>query len=185
MNSKKEEILVALVEEFTKGRKRSFSEILKLLSSDIINLAYRYTYNLEDAKDIFQEVSFKIFKHLKSFKKKAKFSTWVYRITVNSCIDFLRKRKDSLEIRDNLLESESYPQEIIDEQDKKNAIKEAIEKLPKAQKNVFILRHYQGLKISQISKILGCSQSTVKTHLARAIDNLRKTLEINKKQEIL
>jgi RNA polymerase sigma-70 factor (ECF subfamily) len=179
MDPKKEEILIQLVEEFIKGKESSFSDILRLLSSDIINLAYRYTYNLEDAKDVFQEVSIKIFKNLRYFKKKARFSTWVYRITVNSCIDFLRRRRSPLEIKDNLIETKSCGSEVIDREDKKTMIRMALKKLPKTQRNVFILRHYQGFKIVKISKILRCSSSTVKTHLTRAIERLRKELGVS------
>lgn len=175
-NKNSEDAFDDLIEGFSRGDVKSYAEILKLISNKVMNIAYCYTHNLEDAKDIFQEVSFKIYKSLKFFRKKAKFSTWVYRVTVNACIDFLRKKKYTLELKPDILKEKKDPLEDIKINEKKAILKKTIDKLSKMQKNVFILKHYQGFKIERISRILGCSQSSVKTHLARAIDKLKKYL---------
>ncbi|MCD6583178.1 MAG: RNA polymerase sigma factor [Candidatus Omnitrophica bacterium] len=173
----KEELVSNLIEKFLEGDKSCFVKILKLISSDVINLAYYYTHNLEDAKDIFQEVSIKIFKYLKFFKKKAKFTTWVYRIAVNTCIDFLRKKKKTMVMKEEIMKDENFSREELEDRERLKMIRETLNNLPPKAKTVFILRHYQGLKIVEISRILGCSESSVKTHLTRAIAIIRKNLE--------
>ncbi len=173
----KDKVTSNLIEKFLEGDKSCFAEILKVISSDVINLAYCYTHNLEDAKDIFQEVSFKIFKYLKFFKKKAKFTTWVYRITVNTCIDFLRKKKKIMAMKEEIIKDENSFCEKLEDKERLRMVKEALSNLPSKAKAVFILRHYQGLKIAEIGKILGCSESSVKTHLTRAIAIIKKNLE--------
>ena len=179
MDGRKEELIRGAVEKFLNGDQEQFSVVLKVLSRDIVNLAYRYTYNLEDAKDIFQEVSFKLYRSLWLFRHKSRVSTWIYRITVNTCIDFLRRKKSTLSLDERKIKVEmcSRDEDEAGGKEKKRWVAEAISLLPGKQKNAFILKHYQGLKIKEISKIMNCSHSSVKTHLFRAIRKLRKILE--------
>jgi RNA polymerase sigma-70 factor (ECF subfamily) len=176
----KEEQLGNLIEKFLSGDEGVFSEIAKLIHEDILNIAYRYVANLEDAKDILQEVLLKIYRQVRFFRGSSKFSTWLYRITVNTSVDFLRKRKNRLALQIKSLQDKkvNISTEDKEECEKKFLVQEAMQKLPLRQKNVFILKHYQGFTIEEISKILGCSISTVKTHLLRGIDNLRKNMEV-------
>ena len=181
----REQELESCVRAFLEGRQAGFSDIAKLVASDVSNIAYRYVGNEEDAKDITQEVLFRIYTNLHSFRNASKLSTWIYRITVNASIDMLRRKKNLVswdetqtpyahKTLDNLAEVT-----IIDKGDHYGLLKQQIMQLPLRQKNVIILKHYQGLTISQISAILNCSQSTVKTHLCRAIQTLRSRLEVN------
>ncbi|RKY40210.1 MAG: hypothetical protein DRP76_02415 [Candidatus Omnitrophota bacterium] len=174
MQPAKEKILEELIDEFLKKNEEEIlAQILNLIYGEVVSLAYSFTHNQEDAKDIFQEVSFKIYKGLRFFRKKAKASTWIYRITVNTAIDCLRRRKNSQELKENCLRSEDM-RDKIEKEEKEKILRKAIDKLSPKQKKVFILRHYHYLKIHQISQILNCSPSSVKTHLFRAIENLRR-----------
>jgi len=173
----KEKLLERLVDEFLQdNNEESFAQILSLICEDVINLAYSFTHNLEDAKDIFQEVSLKIYRGLKKFKKRAKVTSWIYRITVNASIDYLRKRKSFSGLEEKYIKS-SDSVSNIEKKDKEMILKKAVERLPPQQKKVFILRHYHHFKIRKISQILGCSESSVKTHLVRAIENLRRLVK--------
>ena len=173
----KERLLERLVDEFLQdNNKKSFAQILSLICEDVINLAYSFTHNLEDAKDIFQEVSFKIYKGLKKFKKRAKVTSWIYRITVNASIDYLRKRKSFSELKEKYIKNSDTINDV-ERKDKERILKKAVEKLSSQQKKVFILKHYHHFKICKISQILGCSESSVKTHLTRAIENLRRLVK--------
>ena len=107
------------------------------------------------------------------------YSTWIYRIAVNTSIDHLRRRKPTVEFRDIAVKKDSAADDVkdnIEQKERKEYLKTALVKLPLKQKNAIILKHFHGLKISQISKILGCSQSSVKTHLARAVTNIKKEI---------
>ena len=173
----KEKLLESLVDKFLQdNNEKIFAQILSLICEDVINLAYSFTYNLEDAKDIFQEVSLKIYRGLKKFKKRAKVTSWIYRITVNASIDYLRKRRSSSELKEEYIKSNDIISDI-ERKDKERILKKAVERLSPQQKKVFILKHYHHFKICKISQILGCSESSVKTHLTRAIENLRRLVK--------
>jgi len=174
-----EDKLNELIEAFLAGEKESFDQIVSIIHQDIINIAYHYVGNIEDSKDILQNVLLKIYQKMKFFRKAAKFSSWIYRITTNTSLDLLRKRKRIYGLKNRYEkdhESCQLPKQDKEIKSKSMLIKETIYNLSDKQKKVFILKHYQGLTIREVSKILGCSQSTVKTHLIRAIGNIRKIL---------
>jgi RNA polymerase sigma-70 factor (ECF subfamily) len=175
MLSSKEKELEVYIKEFLESEKK-FDQIVKFIAQDIMNIAYSYVSNYEDAKDISQEIFLKLYKKLKYFKGKSKISTWIYRVSINTCIDFLRKKKKSVSLDERIVKNKEEHSKIedIEKKDMNEILKKKIKHLPARQKNVIILKHLQGLKISEISKILKCSESSVKTHLCRAIDNLRK-----------
>jgi RNA polymerase sigma-70 factor (ECF subfamily) len=106
-----------------------------------------------------------------------KISTWIYRITINASIDFLRRKKKKVSFKEEIA-SDSKDRD----KEKEEILKEAISKLPLRQKNVIVLKHFEGLKIKEISKILNCSQSSVKTHILRGIRNLKRILKDYEKE---
>jgi RNA polymerase sigma-70 factor (ECF subfamily) len=98
---------------------------------------------------------------------------------VNTCIDFLRKRKHNISLNESITSDDTNIEEMVADMDRKDMwtkVQQKIKQLPLRQKNVLILKHFEGLTIQQISKVLGCSQSSVKTHLCRAIERLKKEL---------
>lgn len=179
MIKRKEEELFELIQKHVSGSRQAFSDIVHLISSDVLAIAYRYLNNIDDAKDVLQEVSIKLYRKLNTFSHQSKVSTWIYRVVVNTSIDLLRKRKKTVEIKDYHKPDNEFKEKIIDDMDreeKKDMLLKQIEKLPARQKDVVILKHFQGLTILEISKILGCSVSSIKTHLYRAIDALKNEL---------
>ncbi|MDD5194820.1 MAG: RNA polymerase sigma factor [Candidatus Omnitrophica bacterium] len=179
MHINKEEAFKELIESFLGGNPDAFVKIATLAHADILNIVYRYLGNLEDAKDALQEVLIKIHRNLQSFRSASRFSTWMYRIAVNTALDALRKRKSQICLKDRYLKDtkELSSQKENIEPYREMMIKSAIAQLPRRQKNVFILKHYQGLTIEEISNVLGCSASSVKTHLSRAALALRNKME--------
>ncbi|MCP4652919.1 MAG: sigma-70 family RNA polymerase sigma factor [Candidatus Omnitrophica bacterium] len=171
----KEEELLAKLDELASGSDEAFEDILRLVYSDILNIALKYLLNYEDAKDVSQEVSLKLYHKIKTYHRASKLSTWIYRVVVNACIDFLRRKKSVVSFND-AIKTDTKAMDEVEKRDNQNLISKAIAKLPNRQKNVIILKHFEGLKIAQISKVLRCSQSSVKTHLYRAIDSLRNEL---------
>lgn len=182
MLKSKEEDIRRLADNFLNGDSRAFSELARLIYSDILNISYRYLANMEDAKDALQGTLLKIHDGLKYFKNTSKLSTWIYRISINTSLDYLRKRRSIFNLGTRFkseanTESSSLREEL-DLKDKKELIRKEVSNLPLRQKNVFILKHYEGLTIEEISSTIGCSESAVKTHLKRAVDVLRKKMEV-------
>ena len=81
------------IRQAIKGNKAAFGKLVKLYQDQILYLAYDYLGNFEEAKDVAQDVFIKAYENLKDFNQKAEFKTWLYRITINTSIDYLRKRK--------------------------------------------------------------------------------------------
>ena len=175
----KEQELNRWVDQFIAGQQSAIEQIINLIASDIVNIAYYYLGNLEDAKDVCQETCLKLYQKLSSFRGASKVTTWIYRITVNTCIDYLRKGKKTVVLEEAVIKDNKDQDQMIaamDEHDQRLRIVKTLEALPLRQKNVVILKHFQGLTLKQISKVLGCSESSAKTHLYRGLENLKTKL---------
>ena len=172
-----------LVKRFQNGEPGVFDELVDRYRKYVYELAFRFTYNREDAWDICQEVFVKVFKSLGNLKDGAALHTWLRTITVNTSIDHLRQRSkrpvlddlyNSGPIPDTNTESPDHPTEIRELRD---VISEAVAQLPRRQKTVFILRHYENLSLKEIARTLKCPLGTVKANLFHATRRLRKLLQ--------
>ena len=139
----------------------------------------------EDAKDVSQNVLIKIYNNLSNFKGDSLFSTWIYRITVNTCIDEIRKykRKNEVSIDDedkgvgrNIQDPALSPEQNIIASEGLNAILEAVKELPEEYSTVITLRDIQGFAYSEIAEITDCSLGTVKSRISRARGKLKELL---------
>jgi len=176
-----------LVRSFQEGNKNAFNELQKRYQDKIFCLILRYQRNLEDAKDLCQEVFLRAFLRLKTFKGGAKFYTWLYRIAVNICIDFHRKRSriSVTDLPEDLPTSYQIgksngnfdPLSSLEREELYEKVREAIERLPPKQKSVLILRYYGEFKISEIASKCDCSEGTVKAQLFHARQKLAKMLK--------
>ena len=174
-----------LVERFQNGEIGAFDEIVDKCQKNVYILAYRFTRNCEDAYDISQEVFIKVFKSLNKLKSSSAFDAWLRRVTVNACMDHLRRRPNE-KIMDDLsrLDNERVanigcllPDGPVEDSELQRIIARAVDQLPKRQKKVFVLRHYEGLSLKEIAAALDCSIGTIKAHLFRATRRLRKLLQ--------
>lgn len=169
------------------GDIEAFEELILSYEKKIYNIALRMTGNGEDARDIAQEVCIKIFKSLNSFKENSSFSTWVYRITTNVCIDEIRKRKNILSLTAANIDDEEFempvqdkgrlPDELVEGKETLELIKGYILELAPEYRMVIILRDIQGYTYEEISKILDINIGTVKSRLNRARGLLRDKLK--------
>lgn len=166
------------IEAFCQGDESAFDKIASIIYRDVLNIACLNSLNQEEAKDVLQAVLLKIYKKLKGFKKEAKFSSWVYRITVNASIDLIRKKKRKAKIAEEYKKAGrlEVSRNSPDFYDKNKLVREKLEELSLKQKNIFILKHFQKLSFKEISKTVGCSQSTAKTHFFRAVDKLKEKI---------
>ncbi|MBD3183681.1 RNA polymerase sigma-70 factor [Candidatus Poribacteria bacterium] len=175
-----------LVESFQKGEIESFDILVKKYQDRVYDIAYRYTHDPEDAYDLSQEVFEKVFKALGRFRKKSSFYTWLYKITVNACIDYSRKAKKIRSIsmeewlppQEELHTEPSYsPEAMLELKELKKQINQAIKQLPPKQRAVFIMKRQEGLSLEEIAQTLGRSVGTIKAHLSHATHKLMDILD--------
>jgi len=174
-----------LVERFQGGEIAAFEEIVDRCQKHVYNMAYRITHNHEDSHDISQEVFMKVFRSLGKLKNISAFDPWLRRVTINACMDYLRRRPNEHTMEDfDFLSHESIstgsntrPDKPLESDELEKLISRAVDQLPNRQKKVFVLRHYEGLSLKDIARSLNCSLGTVKAHLFRATRRLRKLLQ--------
>ncbi len=170
-----------LVESVQRGEGPAFRDLVERYKQKVYYLALDMTGNHHDAEDLSQEVFMKVFTSIKDFRGDSKLSSWMYRITVNTCIDKTRRKHFQLvELHDEIQETspgKSNPQQDLEDRDVKQRIDQALQKLPARQRCIFAMRHYNELMLREIAEILGISEGTVKAQLFRAIRRLQKELQ--------
>lgn len=163
-----------LIKQCRKGDKRAQFRLYNLYSKAMFNLAYRMTNNREDAEDILQETFVECFRNLGSFRFESTFGAWLKTILINRSINHLKKRKISMVFQEYLPEPE--PEENVDIEYNTEKISRGIEMLPDGYRVILTLYLLEGYDHSEISQILGISESTSKSQYSRAKDKLRKLL---------
>jgi RNA polymerase sigma-70 factor, ECF subfamily len=165
-----------------KGNDKAFYVLLYKERKKLYYIAYQYVKNADDAIEIVQETTFKAFKSIKSLKEPNYFSTWLIKILINTALDYIKKNRKAIPIED--MEQCTAPTNTSHEQiDTKIDLMDALDRLSDNYKTVIILRFYQDLTIKQISEVLNTPEGTIKTHLHRAIHQLKK--ELCKKEGIV
>lgn len=177
-----------LIEKCKQGDVASFEQLISQYQVYVYNIAYRTLGHEEDAKDASQEALIKVFKSISQFTGDAQFSTWLYRVVMNTCKDYMRKQKSRHEhvIQDeeeatyfleNLADQENnQPEKHLERQLINNSIHSALEQLPLQHKSAVVLRDIQGLSYEEISIIEECSVGTVKSRINRGRKYLREIL---------
>lgn len=180
-----------LILKAQEGDNVAFEQLVMRYDRHVLNIAYGYRNNQDDADDIYQEVFLRVHKGIKNFQSKSKFSTWLYRITVNVCIEFKRKEKvRQHESLNNYVNDEENPtsyDSTIDsglrtdksllDSETNNLIQSEVNKLPQQLKMAFTLKYYQGLKIKEISEMMNCTEGTIKSYLFTSSRKLREKLK--------
>ncbi|SDJ09458.1 RNA polymerase sigma factor SigW [Alteribacillus bidgolensis] len=167
----------------------AFAELVDLYKDKVFQIAYRMTGNSYEAQDMAQESFLRAYANLESYDEKRKFSTWLFRITTNLCIDRLRKKKPDYSLDAELqgtegltgysqvAASEKLPEEQVVTMEMQQWVQREISYLPPKYRSAIILRYIEGLPIKQISEILDLPANTVKTHIHRGREALRKRLK--------
>jgi RNA polymerase sigma-70 factor (ECF subfamily) len=165
----------------------SFNQLVLRWERPIYALAYRVIGREEEARDIAQETFLRAFRALKGFKGQAKFSSWLYRITLNLCRDWMRRERrtpiaqtpegvDLVELAGEATPWESV-EDLVSRKELGRAVAKAMSALPEEQRTAIILKEYQGLTFQEIADLLECPLSTVKTRLYQGLTVLRRQLE--------
>ena len=172
-----------LIERLKHGDTDAFRTLIEKQSTKVISTCFSFVHNTEDAEDIAQEAFLEVYNSIHQFRKDADINTWIYRICINKCLDFLRKqkrKKRTIDLR-ALFESKNNnvptPQQEFEEKERQEILKDAITQLPENQQVAIILSQYDKLPNKQIATIMDTSESAVVSLLHRARENLRKHLE--------
>ena len=166
-----------LIDECLEGNRRAQFRLYELYSKAMFNTAYRIMGNREDAEDMLQEAFTDCFRKIGSYRTESTFGAWLKTIVINRCISRLRKREAELVFIDDYSRHEMQqdePQEMI--WPDPSVIARAVERLPDGYRVVFSLYLLEGYDHTEISQILGISESTSKTQYSRAKEKLKKIL---------
>lgn len=169
-----------LIKQIKNGDERAFEQLLSAYEKKVYNMAYRTCQNPQDAMDITQEVFLRVFRSIKGFKEESSFSTWLYRIATNLCIDFARRSAKnnaiSLTVYDEdgagtemeIADSTYTPEVYLEKMELRREIKKGLLALSPEHRHIIILRDINGLSYLEIAEILELEEGTVKSRLARA-----------------
>ncbi|MDF2814486.1 MAG: sigW [Paenibacillus sp.] len=171
------------------GDRRAFIDLVELYKDKIYHLAYRMLHNVQESEDIVQETFLRVYTNLHRYDETQKFSTWIYRIGTNLCIDRLRKRKPSYSLDADVNESEGNdwysmlsspdltPEGEVLLSETQEQVRNAIDSLPEKYKATVILRYLHDMSLQEISDVLDMPVTTVKTRVHRGREFLRQKLE--------
>ena len=171
------------------GDTAAFEQLVLKYQTQVYNLCFRILGNAEDAADITQEAFLKAWRNLGSFHGEASFSTWLYRLASNACMDQLRSMRrrpvGSLTVTDDEGEEQTMdvpdsapsPEESLISKEERSLLQEAMSALDPQERQILTLRVVNDLSYTEISEVLDLKEGTVKSRLARARDHLRKKLE--------
>ncbi|MDE3840646.1 RNA polymerase sigma factor SigW [Bacillus methanolicus] len=183
-----EEIVKKRIKEVIKGDQNAFGEIVELYKDKVFQLCYRMLGNRHEAEDIAQEAFIRAYVNINSFNINLKFSTWLYRIATNLCIDRIRKKKpdyyldaevsgtDGLTMYSQIAADTALPEEELQSLELQETIQKEISKLPEKYRTVIVLRYIEELSLNEISEILDLPLGTVKTRIHRGREALRQQL---------
>ncbi|MGD8979441.1 MAG: sigma-70 family RNA polymerase sigma factor [candidate division WOR-3 bacterium] len=167
-----------LVQLVKAGEAEPFDELVRRHSVKIHDLCYKILRNYDDASDMAQETFIKAYRKINKFDGRSKFSTWLYRIAVNNCLNYIKKRRPTEEIYDEMMSGgKDDPVERYRSKKLREMIYEAVAKLPTVQRAVFTLRTLEDMSYQDVSDILKKPISTIKVNHHLAVKNLRNYMK--------
>ena len=181
----------ALVARAREGDRDSFRVLVERHSRSVFRLAYRMTGNEQDAEDVVQESMLRAYKQLGKFDDRASFGTWLYRITANCSLDLVRSRKRRAQHQAVAPEGEPEmdnpvltvpspdpnPERMALSGEVRERLEAAMGELSATERSAFVLRHFEGMCIEDVSRVLGCQPGAAKHSVFRAVQKLRRALE--------
>lgn len=180
-----------LVEKIRNGNTQAFSELVDSYKNLVYTLAHRMLQNREEAEEVSQDAFIKVFNALKHFKGDSKISTWIYRITYNTCLDRIKQnRKHSMFVDSERLEDFAFVDmnnaldKMLDDE-RSALLAECLAKLPGKDAGLLTLFYFEGKSLLEMEKILEIPVNSIKVGLFRARKKMAKILEGNLKREIL
>jgi RNA polymerase sigma-70 factor (ECF subfamily) len=182
---------VSLIHAAQGGDSDAFEQLVRSYDQSVLRLAYNLLHSEEDARDVYQEVFLRVYRNLPKFRFDCAFSTWLYRIVSNLCLDQIRKRKvrreepspvsvDGAEV-DRLQfipekRADVDPQRRLMSAEVNARVQDNLEKLSPRERLVFEMRHFQGMRLKSIGESLGVTEEAAKNCLFRATQKMRTAL---------
>jgi RNA polymerase sigma-70 factor (ECF subfamily) len=168
-----------LVEGCRRGEREAFRVLFETYKDKIYSIALRFSGNEALAMDIAQDTFLKLYSSIGEFRGDSQFSTWAYRLVVNSCLDHKRRSWRLAPMADEVLSMLRAPGDALKSvlrTEMSEQVQRAVEKLPEEQRIVVVLRYTEGLSYDEIAEVLGCSTGTVASRLNRAHKALERRL---------
>jgi RNA polymerase sigma-70 factor (ECF subfamily) len=179
----------SLIHRAQAGDRAAFDALVRVYDRDVLKLAVRVVGS-EEAADLYQEAFLKVYRSLVRFRFQSSFSTWLYRVVMNVCLDYLRRQKRRMEVQspaEDVGKPEFFqgvpedratldPERSVQANEIQGRIRAALESLSPRERMVFELRHYEGLKLRAIGEMCGTTEETAKNCLFRATQKLRLAL---------
>ncbi len=181
----------SLIRAAQRGDGNAFEQLVRSYDSNVLRMAFNLLHSEEDARDVYQEAFLRVYRKLPDFRFDSAFSTWLYRIVANLCLDQIRKRKvrkeepSSVETPTGEVDvfqmiperrADVDPQRQLMSTEVKNRIQEVLRTLSPRERLVFEMRHYQGLRLRAIGESLGVTEEAAKNCLFRATQKMRAAL---------
>ncbi len=168
-----------IIEECKQGSVKSQFELYKLYSKAMFNICCRMMNSVEEAEDVLQEAFTDAFRNLEKFRYESSFGAWLKRIVINRCINALKSKKAELMLHEDMISYDSIEEEKVDEGELQlsvQKIRQAVSKLSDGYRLVFTLYSFEGYDHTEISQILGISESTSKSQYMRAKQKIKEML---------
>lgn len=177
----------ALIERTVRGDEQAFEQLVAKYERAVFNTIYRYIGTYDDVEDVAQDVFLRVWRHAGKFKGKSKFSTWLYRITVNQCLSYRSKHKQTPVSLDGIIEKGPVPASLqtqIDtaQRERVQIIQKVLNELPERQRMALVLSQYDGLSYKEIAAVMKVSVGSVESLIFRARNALREKFDILRKQ---
>lgn len=168
----------------------AYRQLVERYSRGVFRLAFRMTGNEQDSEDVVQETFMRAYKQLHRYESRSSFATWLYRIAANYSLDLVRRRKrhgevalggapsgDAPEILDTVASADPGPERLAFSNVVQRRVAGALDELSEQERTAFVLRHFEGQSIEEISGTLGLSGNAAKHSIFRAVQKLRRALE--------
>jgi RNA polymerase sigma-70 factor (ECF subfamily) len=182
------DIVKKRIKQVIKGDQDAFGEIVEIYKNSVYQLCFRMVGNRHEAEDMAQEAFVRAYVNISSFNQDLKFSTWLFRIATNLCIDRLRKKKpdyfldaevsgtEGLTMYSQIPSNTPLPESELESLELQETVQKEILKLPDKYRAAIVLKYIEGLSLNEISEILDLPLGTVKTRIHRGRESLRKQL---------
>jgi RNA polymerase sigma-70 factor (ECF subfamily) len=180
-----------LMLRYKDGDLSAFEIIIEKHQQPLFSFVYRFCNDYHQAQDLVQDVFLRLIKMARNYEPRAKFTTYLYTIAHNVCIDHIRRKKnrtsvslsqplhseDQILLEDTMKDERANPQRDFEQKSFEHALHQAVEDLPPEQREVFLLREQQNLAFDEIARIVGCLPSTAKSRMRYALQSIREKLQ--------
>jgi len=163
----------AVIKRAQNGDHEAFLDLVRQYDRQIMSIVYRFSGNLYDREDLYQEVFLQCYKSIASFRFESSFKTWLTRLALNSCIDYMNRQPPTAEARELSSEETDWEQQA-----KLQAIHEALNQLQGSQRVCFHMYYIEGWTVKEIMALLNCGEGTVKSHMSRAREKVKTNTRV-------